>query len=359
MQRYTVAQVGTGPRGRTHLDGFVRNSDRFELVALCARDENRLNSCAHEFGVPATYTDAEEMLAKTRPDLFCFVTQPNARLAFVELAVAYGVKAIAFEKPMATSLAEAWTITDLCRRNGIKAVVSHQHKYLSSMIRLKEIVDAGRLGDITRIHATSQAWLAQLATHYMDYILWVNNDARARWAVGHIHGTEQLENSHPSPDYLMGQVLFDNGVRAFIESGYLSPAHMPGEFWVDSRLTVYGTHGYAWADTDGGWRSLNRHTGGETIGGTGQSWREQEKNIQVPYLRDLALWLDDDSRVHPCHAGIAYRGYEILEGMCRSALDHAPVSFPLASPATGEDRYRRGMRRELPEVDRPNLISGD
>ena len=46
---------------------------------------------------------------------------------------------------------------------------------------------AGRLGP--EVPGTVyQAWLSQLGTHYMDYILWANGGSRARWVVGHVHG---------------------------------------------------------------------------------------------------------------------------------------------------------------------------
>ena len=351
--RYRVAQVGAGYRGATHVDGFLRNPDRFELVALCDLDEAKLKRVAAEFGVGRTYADADAMLAATRPDVFCFVTQPNVRLAMVELAVRHGVRAIAMEKPMATSLGEAQAITDLCRTHGIKAVVSHQQKYLTSMQKLRAIVGGGEIGEVTALHATCQAWMAQLGTHYMDYTLWVNGGQRARWVVGHVHGKQKLADSHPSPDFILGEVLLANGVRAFIECGYLSPSHMDKDhFWVDDRLTAFGTHGYAWADTDGRWRAMTRASRGEVVGEDGDPWSVQEKHrLQPLYLRDLADWLDDDARVHPCNVEISYHGYEILEGLCLSALEHRRVDLPLDPRAHGDLNER--MARELPDVPPP------
>ena len=36
--------------------------------------------------------------------------------------------------------------------------------------------------------------------------------------MGHIHGKKGLDDSHPSPDHVLAQVLFDNGVRAFLRA---------------------------------------------------------------------------------------------------------------------------------------------
>ena len=121
MRKYTVAQVGCGGRDKVHLDGWLHNPERFEVIALCELDEAKMKQAVVERNIsPALYTDAERMLADTRPDVFCFSTRPDVRLSLVELAAKYSVKGLAFEKPMATSIAEAERITQLCRDHGIK-----------------------------------------------------------------------------------------------------------------------------------------------------------------------------------------------------------------------------------------------
>ena len=233
--------------------GRLRNPERFEVIALCDLDETKIKQTAADLNIsPALYTDAERILADTRPDVFCFSTQPDVRLSMVELAAKYSVKGLAFEKPMASSLAEAERITWLCGDHGIKAVVSHQQKYLTSLQKVKELVDSGDIGNALQITAGCQPWLAQLGTHYMDYVLWANGGSRAKWVVGHVHGKELPADSHSSPNFTIGHMEFEKGVRAVVEFGKLTASHMTAEkFWVDNRLTVYGTHGYVWGDTDG------------------------------------------------------------------------------------------------------------
>ena len=350
MKKYTVAQVGCGGRGKIHLDSWLSNPQRFEVVALCELDEAKMEQAAAEREIsPALYTDAERMLADTRPDIFCFSTQPDVRLSLVELAAEYSVKGLAFEKPMATSLAEAEHLTRTCREHRIKAVVSHQQKYLTSLQKVKERVDAGDVGEPQQITAGCQAWLAQLGTHYMDYILWINGGSRAKWVAGHVHGKELLADSHPSPNFTMGHIEFENGVRAIVEFGKLAPAHMATEkFWLDNRLTVHGTHGYVWGDTDGRWGAFTRRSGDQVIGGEGDGWGVQERTrLQPLFAADLAEWLDDDARPHPCNIEISYHGYEILEGLCISALDHRRVDLPLDTSRC-VDIFAR-MRSELPD----------
>ena len=272
MNKYKVAQVGCGHRGQMHLDGWLNNPDRFRVEAICDLDLEKASHAASTRGLAVgIYSDADKMLAEVKPEVFCFSTLPNVRLSLVKLAVKRKVKALVFEKPMATSLAEASEIARLCRENGILAIVSHQQKYLTSFARFKSAVDGGEIGKIIRIDASCQAWLSQLGTHYIDYVLWANGGARAQWVVGHVHGKELLGDHHPSPNYTMGQIKFENGVRSFVDFGKLAPSFMSSDrFWVDNRMTAYGTHGYVWCDTDGRWGACNSATKGEMILGEGE-----------------------------------------------------------------------------------------
>lgn len=358
MNKYKVALLGLGARGQIHARGFLDHSDRFELSAICDLNWERLEEARRKFDIAHVYTNAETMLEEIQPDIFCFATLPDLRVAMVELAVRCKVKAVAFEKPMATSLREARTIADLCERNGMKAIVSHQQKYLTSMQRLKRIIDSGEIGDIVKMHATTLPWASQLGTHFIDYMIWANGGSRAQWVVGHIHGKQKLADSHPSPDYLFGQILFANNVRGIIECGYLSPVVVKGEekFWVNNRLTVYGSHGYAWAETDGRWGGITRSSGGEPLGGQDDPWTRQSDVIQGPYLRDFADWLDDENKQHSCSVDIAYHGYEILEGVIVSALDKQRIDLPLREGEAANSNER--MARELADAKAPIRTMG-
>src|SRR5258705_10000662 len=140
-RRYRAVLVGCRARGQSPALGLLANRDRFELVALCDRDAARLGALAHTLGITRVYSDAEAMLAAERPDLLCFATPPAVRVELVELGVRHGVRAIAFEKPLALSLADARRIVALCA-GGTKAVVSHQLKHAGHCGRVNQIVGA-------------------------------------------------------------------------------------------------------------------------------------------------------------------------------------------------------------------------
>lgn len=350
MKKYRTAVLGIGVRGRTHLKGLLE-SGRFEIVALCDIDASKMEAAARDFSLDVPlYTDAETMLKEQHPEVFVFLTLPNLRLSMLHLAEKYNVHAVSLEKPMAESLQEAHEMLEICRRAGIKAVVCHQQKYLSQMQMLKQRIDAGEIGEITRIHVNTQPWLAQLGTHYIDYALWAGGGHRAKWVIGHAHGTATLADSHPSPDHILGEFQLDSGVHVYLDCGYLAGGHLSEEYAdIDNRLTVYGTHGYVWAETDGYWGAFTRATNGELLLGKEPGWyHHQEKQIQTPYYISYAQWLDDEAKVHDCNIEISYHGYEILEGMCLSALNHTRVDLPITN--FDYEPVFDQMRRVFPDI---------
>ena len=340
MPRHTVAIVGCGPRGRHHAEAFLANSERFDLVAVCDLDETRLQAVSSDLAVGATYTDADKMLAAECPDVLCFCTLPHIRLSLVELGVKHGVKAIAYEKPMATSLAEAEQITTLCADAGVKTIVSHQHKYGEHWREVRGIANSGEIGEVHTIHATAKGFLLQYATHLLDYMMFLNNGARVEWVVGHVHGRGKLEDTHPSPDYAMAHFGFDNGVRGLVECGTLAP-DLPGDnsFWLDAGATMIGSEGYAQVVVGSGWQAVTKSDG--FVSGPGGF---DVSHDQPLYIRDLADWLDDDTKVHPCNGEVAYHGFQVAMAICASALDHRQIDLPILPP---DEPLVERMRREL------------
>ena len=130
----------------------------------------------------------------------------------------------------------------------------------------------------------------------------------------------------------MGVIQFANGVRGLLECGTLAPHVMPGEdFWLDGAVTVYGSHGYVRAGIGSGWQALTVASGDSCS--LARDLRPQEPR----FYRDLADWLDDAQRVHPCHGDISYHGFELLIGMGLSSVERRQIDIPITPiPTTPE-----------------------
>lgn len=348
--KYKAVVLGAGWRGRGHIQAFLANQDRFDLAAVCDLNTARMGETLAKIGASRpVYASAEEMLAREKPDVFCFATQPGDRLNLVELGIRHGVRAIAYEKPMATSLTEASAICDACDRAGVKQIVCHQHKYGAHWQAVRELVKAGRLGRIRQIHATSKGWYFYYITHLVDYAMWLIDYPAVEWITGHIHGRTKLTDTHPSPDYMLGQVGFANGVRAVFECGPAARTYGVKQFWYDAGLTISGEDGIAQVVVGSGWRAQVKDSP-VPLGDPTLCLREIEDTY--PHIADLARWLDDDAHGHPCTGRLAYQGFEVSMGILLSALDRRAVRPPVDPSADIVGR----MVRELP--DSPAVTEG-
>ncbi len=343
--RYRVLVVGMGKRGLHHAAAFHANP-RFELAGVCDIDRQRAEAAAAPFGVSEVGTDAAEMAQRLRPDVFCFCTLPHLRLPMIRAGIAGGARLIAMEKPIALTSAEALAIRREVEAAGVKVVVSHQHRYGAHYRRVHEIIAAGALGRIHTVYGTATGWLMHMASHLIDYMRWYNGEAEAEWVMAQAAGRRKLADNHPSPDYLAGVIHFANGVRGVIECGAGAPDVPEVDYWWrKARIGAQGTEGFAEVLTGGGWRAVTR-AGAE--GGAGTMNYDLD---MPPYIQDMADWLDDEGKPHPCRFESAYKGHEILMALCRSAALGGQWALPLEE---GMDEIAL-LAERLP--DRPVLFS--
>ncbi len=350
MGKYSVVVVGMGKRGKHHAAAFKANPS-FEVVGLCDIDEGRLAEAAELIGGNVqTSTDAASLVASLKPDVFCFCTMPHLRTAFVQMAVDAGAKLVAFEKPVADSSAAGQAVKELVDQSGIKAVVSHQHRYGPHYSKVKEIVDSGALGKIHTIYASTPGWMMHMMTHMIDYMCWYNDYAPAEWAMAQAAGRSKLTDTHPSPDYIGGFIQFANGVRGVVETGAGAP-NVPevAKWWGRNRIRVMGDDGFAEVLTNGGWRSVTATNGLQSGDGA-----MDYENDMVAYIQEMADWLDDDTRGHSCAFDRAFMGFEVMMAMCRSALEGGQVAVPLETGADEIDALREGLGQKAVLLGSPD-----
>jgi len=346
MRKYTVVVIGLGKRGQHHAATFKANP-RFEVVGLCDIDQARLDAAAAKFGVPLKDKDAAAVAHAAKPDVFCFCTLPNLRAPMIQLGIECGAKLIAFEKPVALTSAELLAVRQSIRAAGVKAVVSHQHRYGAHYRKVKEIVASGALGRLHTVYGSATGWMTHMLSHLIDYTCWFNGCAPATWAMAQAAGRAKLADNHPSPDYLGGFVQFGNGVRGVYECGAGAPDQPEAaKWWGKCRLGAQGAEGFAEVLTNGGWRAVTKSGGYQS----GEGAMNYEMDMP-PYIQQMADWLDDDRQLHPCNFDSACQGAEIMLALQRSAAEGGQIALPLA---TGADEQAM-LKTRLPE--RPVLVS--
>ncbi len=325
--RYRVLVVGAGKRGMHHAAAFQANP-RFEVAGICDIDAGRVDAAAAKLGVRAKSTDARELALSVRPDVFCFCTLPSVRAGMVKIAAECGARLVAMEKPVALTSAEGMEVREILHTSGVKAVVSHQHRYGAHYQKTKEAIASGQLGRVHTVYGTATGWMMHMLSHLIDYMRWFNDEAPAEWVMAQASGRGKLADAHPSPDYLGGFIQFANGVRGVVECGAGAPDVPEVDYWWRKcRIGAQGPDGFAEVLTGGGWRMVAKN-----VSCSGEGCMNYDLDMP-PYIQQMADWLDDAQKVHPCNFESAWAGFEIMMALCRSAAQGGQVALPLEGPA--------------------------
>ena len=102
---------------------------------------------------PACYFDYREMIEKERPD-GVFITSPDFLHEEQAVFCLEHKVAVYLEKPIAISIAGADRILEAAYRNRTPLMLGHNMRYMSHIMKMKELVDAG--ADTSRITPTSR-----------------------------------------------------------------------------------------------------------------------------------------------------------------------------------------------------------
>lgn len=150
-RRYAI--VGTGHRatGMWGVDLARRYPAEVEFVGLCDKNAKRVEAGRQLIGVNCpTFTNFDEMLDKTKPELLMVTTVDSTHHQFIIKAVAKGITVIT-EKPMVTEANQCQAVLDAERKYKNPIIVTFNYRYAPKHQKIKEIIQAGEIGEVTSI----------------------------------------------------------------------------------------------------------------------------------------------------------------------------------------------------------------
>ncbi|WP_315549303.1 Gfo/Idh/MocA family oxidoreductase [Microbacterium aurum] len=147
-EKLGVAVVGAGYWGPNLARNF-HYSPHWRLEAICDLDVDRAQRLAEKFSVPAVF-DVGQVLADPRIDAVAIATPARTHHPIAMAAIAAG-KHVVVEKPLADSVGLAETMTEAARDAGVVLMTDHTFCYTPAMLKARELVDSGELGDILYI----------------------------------------------------------------------------------------------------------------------------------------------------------------------------------------------------------------
>jgi UDP-2-acetamido-3-amino-2,3-dideoxy-glucuronate N-acetyltransferase len=219
-----IALIGAGYWGRNHLKNLLKLG-----VLHSVLDPNIENIRQREKDFPHVnyVTDGDAVLKN--PEVKAVVIAAPAALHF-ELTREYLLagKDVLVEKPLALTTGEGSQLVDIARSRNRILMVGHILQYHPAVIKLKELIDAGELGDIRYIYS-NRLNIGKLRAE--ENVLWSFAPHDISLIVMLLNGQEPVHvdahgGAYVKPDIYdttLTTLDFKNGVKSHIFVNWLHP----------------------------------------------------------------------------------------------------------------------------------------
>ena len=237
-----IGVVGLGYWGPNIARNLAENP-RAELAWLCDRSPDALAAAAARHPQAQTTTSYEELLDDPELDAVAIVTPVSTHYGLAAAALEAG-KHVLVEKPLAASSAEAALLIELAAQRSLILLPGHTFLYSPPVVKVKELLDAGALGDVYFIslsrvnlglHQPDVSVVWDLAPHDLSILSY--------WLGGMPSEVSALSRNcvlPNSPDVAFVNLRFAEGTIAHLELSWLSPVKLRRTSIVGSeKMVIY------------------------------------------------------------------------------------------------------------------------
>ncbi len=237
-----VAITGCGLWGRNLVRNFYNLG---ALHTVCDLDFENLKIVKNTYEDVRLSSDFNELLTNTEIKAIVVATPSHTHFNLVKKALLAG-KHVYVEKPIATRAQEAQELSEIAQANDLVLMVGHLLLYHPAVNRLREMVLAGALGEITYAQSdrlnvnyfkNDRSVMWDLAPHDLSMVSYVLNKEplNVKSAVGCSSDRNNIM------DIVHLDINFEDGILAHISDSWITPAkHV--------RLLVRGTKATAILD---------------------------------------------------------------------------------------------------------------
>ena len=226
-----------------------------KIAAISKRDLSAAKKKASIHEIPFYYDNVEKLLENNDVEAV-FVATPNKYHYDHVISAARHGKHVICEKPMAMNVQECLEMAEACHDYNVKFMVAQCLRYANSTVKIKEIIESGKLGEIKIIKAhygfraikSDRKWIFSrefagggpifdIGVHVIDLIRYLTSNHKLL----SFKGTSQNFNTQKHPDRdveCSGQLImkFEDGIHAEVSCSFNTP-------YLTS-LEIIGTEGF-------------------------------------------------------------------------------------------------------------------
>lgn len=277
----------------SYLEG-MRKHPQVQVVGIADEVKSRVEHVVDQYDIPY-YEDYKELLL-TDIDAVVICSE-NAYHYEMTLAAAEAGKHVLCEKPLGISVSEMEEMIQVCQDKGVQLMTAFPCRSLMSVIRAKEAVERGEIGEIIAIKGTNRGsnprgWfvdpslsgggaLLDHTVHVMDLMHWfTKSQVREVYAYAATRFNEELQVD----DAGMIHVKFENGVFGVLDTSWSRPKSFPT--WGDVTMEIIGTKGVVHVDA---FAQKNEIFSDEDGKGSWEFWGDNMDNMMAASFVDAIL----------------------------------------------------------------------
>ncbi len=148
-----LAGIGVGGKGESDLSECAK-SPNVKVSFLCDVDDRRAEKSSKNFKDAKYFKDFRELLDKEHKNIDAVtISTPDHTHASIAMNAMERGKHVYVQKPLTWSVYEARTLTEAARKYQVVTQMGNQGGSGDGVRRMKEMYDAGLIGDVTRVSA--------------------------------------------------------------------------------------------------------------------------------------------------------------------------------------------------------------
>ena len=236
-----IGVIGAGTMGQHHIRVLSQMKD-VNLIGIADVAEDRIKKLGEQYKTNY-YTDYKKLL-KEKPDAISIALPTVMHRDAVVESINSGIN-VFVEKPVADSLESADEMIRKAEENNVKLMVGHIERFNPVVLKLKEEIEAGNLGNVVSMSTVrvgpynprirDVGIITDLGVHDIDIMHYLYGE---KISSVHAYAGSVI---HKFEDYATILAGFNNGHSGVIETNWLTPHKT-------RTLTVTGTDAIAYAD---------------------------------------------------------------------------------------------------------------
>ena len=257
MAKLKIGVIGAGRIGKVHTETIARSIIDAEVFAIADKNISEAEQLALRYRVKTTTSDYRDILNNKEIDAVLICSPTNTHAQYIIEAAQAG-KHIFCEKPVDLELPTIKKAIDIVEECGVKLMLGFNRRFDSNFMKIKQMVDEGKIGDPHILKITSRdpapppieyvsvsgGMFLDMTIHDFDMARFiVGSEVKEVSAIADVMVDEKIGDAG-DVDTAIITLRFENGAMGVIDNS------RKAVYGYDQRVEIFGSKGMIKVDNN-------------------------------------------------------------------------------------------------------------